>query len=185
MRYAGTRHNLGADVIELLAARHGTKLRPERGLAAVFATCRIEGKLLALAVPNTYMNESGVAVRALVRRCGIEDDLSRLVIVHDELDLPTAAVRVKVGGGVAGHNGLRSVQAHLHDANFVRVRVGIDKAAGQKTGADRVLRAPSKRERDHLDVAVEIAADAVEKILADGAVAAMNAFNARTSEPPA
>jgi PTH1 family peptidyl-tRNA hydrolase len=169
-------------VVELLAARHSVRLRPERGLAAVFATCHFGGKLLALAVPNTFMNESGVAVRGLIRRTGVEGDLTRLVIVHDELDLPTGTVRVKVGGGVAGHNGLKSVQAHLHDAGFVRVRIGIDKAPGQMAGADWVLRRPGRKEREQLDVAVEVAADAVEAILADGPDAAMNAFNGRRPE---
>jgi peptidyl-tRNA hydrolase, PTH1 family len=182
-QYAGTRHNLGAEVAELLAARYGTKLRPERGLAAVFATCDVAGKTLALAVPNTYMNESGLAVRGLVRRCGIEDGLEHLVVVHDELDLPTATVRLKVGGGVAGHNGLKSVRAHLHSDGFVRVRIGIDKAPGQMAGADWVLRRPGRKERELLDVAVEVAADAVEAILAEGPHAAMNAYNGRKPEP--
>lgn len=182
-QYAATRHNLGADTVELLANRHSARLRPEKGLAAVYATCTIGNKLLALAVPNTYMNESGLAVRGLARRAGVEDDLGKLVIVHDELDLPTGAVRVKVGGGVAGHNGLKSVQAHLHDAGFMRVRIGIDKAPGQLAGADWVLRRPGKKEREQLDVAVELAADAVEAILADGPDAAMNAFNGRRPDP--
>jgi len=169
--------------VELLAKRHSARLRPEKGLAAVYATCSVGSKLLAMAVPNTYMNESGLAVRGLVRRAGVEADIGRLVIVHDELDLPTGAVRVKVGGGVAGHNGLKSVQAHLHDAGFVRVRIGIDKAPGQMAGVDWVLRRPGKKERELLDVAVELAADAVEAIVASGADAAMNEFNGRRPDP--
>lgn len=123
------------------------------------------------------MNDSGQAVAPLVRRFGI-DDLARLVIVHDELDLPPGVVRVKAGGGLAGHNGLRSIKAHLHTDAFTRIRIGIGKPPGGKDhGVDHVLKAPSKRERVELDVAVEEAADAVEMILAEGVVAAQNRFN--------
>ena len=131
-----------------------------------------------LAFPQTYVNDSGVSVAALVRRHGI-GDLERLVVVHDELDLPTGKVKVKIGGGTAGHNGLKSIQAHLHDNGFVRVRIGVDKPPGRRQGADHVLRRPGKAEREALDVAVEIAADAVETIVAEGPAVAMNRFNTR------
>ncbi len=139
---------------------------------------RVDGRRLALAFPQTFMNESGMAVAPLVRRFGI-DDLERLVVVHDELDLPVGRVKVKVGGGLAGHNGLRSITAHLHSDAFCRVRIGIGKPPGGKErGADHVLRAPSKRESTELDVSVEEAADAVEVILLEGPAAAMSRFNA-------
>jgi peptidyl-tRNA hydrolase, PTH1 family len=174
--YAHTRHNVGADVIELLCRRHGERLKRSRERAQV-AEARLDGRRLALAVPQTYMNDSGMAVAPLVRRFGIED-LSRLVVVHDELDLPTGLLRVKAGGGLAGHNGLRSIKAHLHSDEFTRVRIGIGKPPGGKEhGADHVLRPPGRRERLELDVSVELAADAVECILADGVVAAQNRFN--------
>ncbi len=128
------------------------------------------------------MNESGAAVRPLLRRFGI-DDLSRLVVVHDELDLPPGRVKVKIGGGIAGHNGLRSIQAHLHSPDFVRVRIGIGKPPGRRSGADHVLRRPSRRDRDVLDVAVSAAADAVELIAADGVDAAMNRYNGPVGGP--
>jgi len=115
-------------------------------------------------------------VAALVRRYGV-DDVRRLVVVHDELDLPVGRVKLKIGGGTAGHNGLKSIQAHLHDAGFVRVRIGVDKPPGKRQGADHVLRRPSKADREALEVAVEIAADAVEMILTDGPEAAMNRYN--------
>jgi PTH1 family peptidyl-tRNA hydrolase len=175
--YAGTRHNVGAEVVELLAGRHGANLRKGKERSLVDEVT-VDGKRLALAIPQTYMNLSGEAVAPLVRRHGITD-LHHLVIVHDELDLPVGRIQVKVGGGLAGNNGLKSVKAHLHTDDFIRVRIGIGKPAGRKEGADHVLKKPSKAERLELDVTVVEAADAVELILADGAAAAMNRFNTR------
>jgi len=140
------------------------------------AEARVDGKRVVLAFPQTYVNDSGLSVAALVRRHSISD-LRRLVVVHDELDLPVGRVKLKIGGGTAGHNGLKSIQAHLHDNAFVRVRIGVDKPPGRRQGADHVLRRPSKAEKDALAVAVEVAADAVEAILKEGPGAAMNRFN--------
>jgi len=171
-----TRHNLGADTVELLAARHHQRLRAERGTRSVSTEVRMEGHAVVLAVPQTYMNESGLAVGALLRRYG-PVTVDRLVVVHDELDLPVGRVKVKVGGGTAGHNGLRSVHAHVHDDGYVRVRIGIGKPPGRQQGTDHVLRPPGKAERDDLAVAVEIAADAVEAIVEHGPEAAMTRVN--------
>jgi len=135
---------------------------------------------MILAIPQTYMNDSGMAVRPLVQRYLGPDPGERLVVVHDELDLPPGTVRVKAGGGTAGHNGLRSIEAHLHRRDFVRVRIGIGKPPSAARGVDHVLRRPSKAEKDLLAVSVEVAADAVEAIWADGVAAAMNRFNTRT-----
>ena len=173
--YAHSRHNAGADTVALLADRHGGQLKrgKERALTG---EVRVDGKLVALAFPQTYMNESGQSVRLLVRRYGVEDP-HRLVIVHDELDLPLGRLKVKVGGGLAGHNGLRSIKAHLHSDDFVRVRIGVGKPPSKERGADHVLRKPGKREREELDILVQEAADAVETILAEGPAVAMNRFN--------
>jgi PTH1 family peptidyl-tRNA hydrolase len=122
------------------------------------------------------MNDSGLAAQALVKRYGIED-LGELVVVHDELDLPVGRVKVKVGGGTAGHNGLKSLHAHLHDQGYVRVRIGIGKPPRSRSGADHVLRRPGSAERELLGVAVETAADAVEMIANEGVTEAMNRFN--------
>lgn len=175
--FAGTRHNLGVEVVELLARRHGGRLRSGKELA-LSGEVRIEGHLVALAFPQTYMNDSGRAVAALVRRHGVAEP-SRIVVVHDELDLPLGRLQVKEGGGIAGHNGLRSIREHLHSADFLRIRVGIGRPPGRKQGADYVLRRPAKSEREELDVMVVEAADAVEAILAGGVAAAMNTFNQR------
>jgi len=178
--YDGTRHNVGAEVIHLLAQRHGAKLRKakERAMADEVT---VAGKRLALAIPLTYMNLSGEAVGPLVRRHGIGDP-HRLVIVHDELDLPVGTLRVKVGGGLAGNNGLKSVKAHLHTDDFVRVRIGIGKPPGKAQGVDHVLKKPGKADRAELDIVVQDAADAVELILSDDADRAMNRYNTRPAE---
>jgi PTH1 family peptidyl-tRNA hydrolase len=136
----------------------------------------VDGRLVALAVPLTYYNDSGLAVTALVRRHGI-DDPERIVVVHDELDLPVGVVRVKVGGGLAGNNGLRSIKQHLHTDAFCRVRIGVGKPPGRQQGADHVLRRPGKAERTELDIAIQEAADAVEILATDGPAAAMNTVN--------
>jgi PTH1 family peptidyl-tRNA hydrolase len=180
--FAGTRHNAGADAVLELSRRNGTgRLRPVKGQRSSVEEVRIAGKRVVLAVPTTYMNESGAAVAPLVRRFGV-DDPERLVIVHDELDLPPGGFQVKSGGGLAGHNGLRSIQAHLHTEAFVRIRIGIGKPRGGP-GADHVLHRPSRGDRDQLDTTTAMAADAVEMIAASGVAAAMNRFNTKPTQP--
>lgn len=172
--YRGSRHNLGAEVVELLAKRHGGRLRKRKERALVDEVT-IDGRRVALVIPLTYVNDSGHAVGALVRRFGVDPE--QLVVVHDELDLPVAELKVKSGGGLAGHNGLRSIVAHLHTQDFQRVRIGVGKPVSKERGADHVLNRFSKRERAEVDVTVDQAADAVETIARDGVDAAMNRFN--------
>lgn len=180
MDYARTRHNVGADTVGLLAERHGGRLRVAfRNERAQTDEVRVGAARIALAIPETFYNESGVAVGALVRRHDVED-LHRLVVVHDELDLPPGRLKLKLGGGLAGNNGLRSIKAHLHTEDFARVRIGVGKPPGRQQGADHVLRRPGRAERAELDLAIEEAADAVEVIAADGIEAAMGRFNTRT-----
>ena len=162
----------------MLAERGKERLKAGKERALVAEVRTPDGKRLALAFPQTYMNDSGLAVAALVRRHGIED-LEKLVIVHDELDLPLGRLKLKLGGGLAGHNGLKSIVAHLKDDGFGRVRIGIGKPPGKQHGANHVLSAPSKKERTELEIVVQEAADAVETILSDGFAAAMNRYNAR------
>ena len=141
-------------------------------------------KRVALAFPQTYYNESGQAVAALARRHHLDDidDAERIVVVHDELDLPPGRIKVKVGGGLAGNNGLRSIKSHLHTDGFVRIRIGVGKPPGRQAGIDHVLRRPGKQERTDLDIAIQEAADAVEMIASDGVAAAMQRYNQRDSE---
>ncbi len=175
--YAGTRHNVGFMVVEVLADRHGGSLRRSRQEALV-AEVRIGGERVALAMPQTFMNESGRSVGQLARRHGI-DDPTRLVIVHDELDLAPGVLRLKAGGGLAGHNGLRSITSHLGTQDYLRVRIGVGKPPDARRGADHVLRRPGRAETTEIQIAVAEAADAVEAILADGIDEAMGRYNVR------
>jgi len=172
--YDKTRHNVGAEVVEILARRHGGKLRKQKE-RSLTDEVDVAGKRMALAIPLTYMNLSGEAVAPLVRRYGVGP--SQLVVVQDEMDFELGRLQVKDGGGLAGHNGLKSIVAHLHTQDFVRVRIGIGKPPGQRQGADHVLRRFSKAERKEIDVTLEEAADAVELILAEGVDVAMNRVN--------
>ncbi|HEX9258463.1 MAG TPA: aminoacyl-tRNA hydrolase [Acidimicrobiales bacterium] len=174
--YDRSRHNVGAEVVAELARRGGATLKRSKEKALTAEVTR-NGRRLALAFPQTYMNLSGESIALLVRRFGIEDP-EHIVVVHDELDLPPAALRVKVGGGLAGHNGLRSIKQHLHTDEFVRVRIGVGKPPSKEAGANHVLRKVPKAEREQLDVTVQEAADAVELIATDGVAAAMNRYNA-------
>ncbi len=181
--YAGTRHNVGAEVVSVLADRHGGRLKSgkERSLSA---EVRIDGKLVALAFPQTYMNLSGASVRLLVKRHGI-DDPSKLVVVYDELDLPLGRVKLKMGGGAAGHNGIKSVKEHLGGGDFGRIRIGIGRPPGTVKGGDYVLKRPGKAEQIDIDIAVQVAADAVERIVAVGFERTQNELNTDpTANPP-
>ena len=160
----------------MLAQRHGGALKRDRA-RALAGEVTIEGHRVALAWPQTYYNDSGIAVATLARRYELLEDADRIIVVHDELDLPPGRLKVKVGGGLAGNNGLRSIKAHLHTDGFVRVRIGVGKPPGREDGANHVLRRPGKAERVELDVAIEQAADAVEMIVREGVDAAMGVYN--------
>lgn len=173
--YARTRHNVGEETVTRLAAQLGDRLRAGRD-QALLSESRLGGQRVVLAFPLTFMNESGNSVGKLVRRYRL-DDLTRLVIVHDELDLPPGVVRVKAGGGLAGHNGLRSITSHVHSQDYLRVRIGVGKPPSKEQGANHVLSRLSSSERLLLDESVQRAADAVETIVTDGVEAAMRQFN--------
>jgi PTH1 family peptidyl-tRNA hydrolase len=181
--FEGTRHNVGSVAVRELARRRGLRLSPERGTWAEVAWTPLAEEdpgggagRLVLAVPTTYMNDSGLAAAALVRRYRLSDP-ARLVVVHDELDLPPGQVKLKLGGGTAGHNGLRSLQAHLHDPGYLRVRIGIGKPPHPRAGADYVLRRLAGRDAEELALASALAADAVELLVREGVAAAMTAVN--------
>jgi len=174
--YARSRHNLGAEVVAELAARHGGRLKLAKKERALTTEVTIGGRRVALAFPQTFMNDSGQSVQLLRRRYDIEDPAD-IVVVHDELDLPVGRMKLKEGGGLAGHNGLRSLKQHLHTDAFVRVRIGVGKPPSKDRGADHVLRRVSKAERTELDIKIQEGADAVEAIVTEGIAAAMTRFN--------
>ncbi len=171
VEYRETRHNVGAAIVEELAARIGASLKVEPRLRARLAETDWEGHRLVLAIPTTYMNESAAAVVPLVRRSGV-DDLHDLLVVHDELDLAPGRLQLKVGGGLAGHNGLRSIAGALGTESFSRLRVGIGKPPSKERGADWVTSRPSRTDREQLDSSVLEGADVLEEVVRDGLDAA-------------
>ena len=175
--YARTRHNVGEEAVALLAERVGVSFKAGKDKAKV-AEVTLRGRRCVLAFPLTFMNESGQAVGALTRRYGIADP-AQIIVIHDELDLPPTQVRVKVGGGLAGNNGLRSITQHLKTQDYLRVRIGIGKPPSKERGASHVLAKLPKAEREAFDVAIQIAADAVEALVAEGSDAAMRQFNVK------
>ena len=175
-RFAGTRHNVGADVVELLASQHGQTLHKTKQ-AALVAEVLLDKRRLVLAFPQTYMNKSGESVRPLVRRWNMAEQLERLVVIHDELDLPAGKIKVKHGGGLAGHNGLSSIRDHLHSAGFTRIRIGVSKPPSAPAGADYVLQRPGIAEQGLLQDAIRRSADAALALLNESLEIVMNRFN--------
>lgn len=179
-KYRRTRHNVGEEVVTLLAERRGATLKAGRDNALIAETrfgSPGADQRVAVAFPITYMNESGRAVSAMVRRFRIETP-EQIIVVQDELDLPPGALKIKQGGGLAGHNGLRSITQHLKTQDYVRVRIGVGKPDSKHVGKVHVLAPFPKRQREVVDVAIRDAADAVEMIIADGADRAMMRYNA-------
>src|SRR3954471_17841524 len=172
--YAGTRHNAGALVADILADRVGGRFKQHRARADVIET-RFGDDRVVLAKPRSYMNESGGPVVGL--REFFKLPVDRIIAVHDELDLGFGVLRLKLGGGDNGHNGLKSLRRSLGTGEFYRVRVGIGRPPGRQDPADWVLRDFSPAERKELDLIVERAADAVESLLSDGLTAAQNVYN--------
>ncbi|MGY2064508.1 aminoacyl-tRNA hydrolase [Blastococcus sp. SYSU DS0619] len=178
--YAGNRHNVGAMVVDELARRAGIRLAPGKGARAraVSGEGRLAGRRVVLAVPSTYMNESGSPVRGLLDYHKLPPE--QLVVVHDELDIPFSAVRLKRGGGEGGHNGLRSITRSTGTKEYLRVRVGIGRPPGRQDPADFVLKDFSSTERKELDLLLVEAADAAEALLAGGLEAAQNQVHPRS-----
>ena len=169
--YAGNRHNVGQMVLDELAGRVGERFTTHKAAARV-AEGRLApgGEKLILAKPNSYMNLSGGATAALLKFYSLEPD--RLIVLHDELDLPFDAVKLKLGGGHGGHNGLRDIIAAIGTGDFVRVRVGIGRPPGRQDAADYVLRDFTGAERAQLPLLIADAADATELVVREGLVAA-------------
>jgi peptidyl-tRNA hydrolase, PTH1 family len=172
--YEGNRHNCGFMVADVLAGRMGAPFKRDRSRARV-ATGRLAGYPVTLAKPQTFMNLSGGPVASLRTFYKIPAD--RIVVIHDELDIPFAAIRLKQGGGDNGHNGLRSITAALGTRDYLRVRVGIGRPPGRMDPADFVLHDFSAAERKALPDVLERCADAVEVLMQRGLAAAQNEFH--------
>lgn len=176
--YAAHRHNVGQLALDELASRIGATFKRHKTNAAV-----AEGRLgpggarLVLAKPNSFMNASGGPVSQLLRFYSLAPD--RLVVLHDELDIPFDTIKVKVGGGNGGHNGLRDIQSAIGTPGFARVRIGIGRPPGRQDPADFVLSPFAKAEREALPSLLADAADATEQLIAEGLLAAQQRFHAR------
>lgn len=173
--YDGTRHNVGFVVVDTLAARSGGRFSAHRRSGADVCETRLAGRRVVLAKPRGYMNLSGGPVAGAARFFSVAP--TDVVVVHDDLDLDFGVVRIKRGGGEGGHNGLRSISKALGTKDYLRVRFGIGRPPGRQDPADYVLKRWSASERRELDVSVELAADAVEAVLAEGLEPAQNRFH--------
>ena len=174
-KYAGNRHNVGFHVVDLLAERMGARFKAHKGRADVVEG-RLDGQRVVLAKPSSYMNLSGGPVASL--RDFFKVPAERIIVVHDELDLPFATLRLKRGGGDNGHNGLRSLTQSLGTKEYLRVRWGIGRPPGRQDPADFVLKDFTAAERKELPFLVDRAADAVEALLTTSLEAAQNTFHA-------
>lgn len=186
-RYARNRHNVGYMVVDLLASRAGARWTSHRSRALV-AEVRlgvlpggVPGPRVVLAKSTGYMNVSGGPVAALARALGIEP--SHILVVHDELDLPLGTLRLKVGGGEGGHNGLKSLSQHLGTKDYARLRLGIGRPPGQMDPADYVLRDFAKIEQPEIAVVLEEAADAVVDVVIQGLEKAQMALHTDRARP--
>ena len=176
-KYAATRHNVGQMVVDELAARRGESFREHKAGARVVETwVRPGGDKLVLAKPNSFMNVSGAPVGALARFYSVDPE--RVVLVHDELDIPFDTIKLKVGGGHGGHNGIRDVARVLTTPDFPRVRVGIGRPPGRQDPADWVLAPFGAAERPNLPILVADAADAVVQLVEEGLLAAQQKHHA-------
>lgn len=176
-RYETTRHNIGQLVVDELAARRGETFRAHKANARVVETwLRPGGPKLVLAKPNSFMNVSGGPASGLAKFYGVEAD--HVVVVHDELDIPFDTIKLKVGGGHGGHNGVRDVAKALDTPDFPRVRVGIGRPPGRQDAADWVLDPFGATERQTLGILIGDAADAVEQLVGEGLLAAQQKHHA-------
>lgn len=178
--HAGTRHNAGYWLVDRLAGRHRGSLRPHSRYHGEVGRIDLGGHEVWLLKPSTYMNRSGIAVRAVTDYLRIAP--GEVLVAHDELDLPVGAVRLKLGGGAGGHNGLKDTITHIGDA-FWRLRLGIGHPGNRAEVIDYVLRRAPAAEETLLRGAIDAAADAVPRLLADGAEKIMNTLHRREPAP--
>jgi PTH1 family peptidyl-tRNA hydrolase len=177
-RYARTRHNIGRMVVEDLAGDAGERFRKVRFLPVDAAEIHIGDQRVLLARSTRFMNESGPSYASLAKKQGVEP--SRLIAVHDELDISAGTIRVKLGGGNSGHNGVRSLDQALRTSEFLRVRVGIGRPPGRQDPADFVLQPVGSRDEADLAILVGHAADAARALVTEGLERTQDRFNRST-----
>ena len=177
--YAGTRHNIGAEAVEALAAASGAGLTRNRRAGARTAEVRLSGRPVVLAVPEGYMNTSGGPVGRTAAWYRVPPE--RLVVCHDDLDLPLGTLRVKRGGGHAGHNGLKDVDRVLGTREYLRVRLGVGRPPGSTAAAQHVLRAFGADERDVVATVLHEVGAVVASLVADGLEATQNRWHGWTA----
>lgn len=176
-KYAATRHNVGVMVVERLLDRTSASLKRHKS-GCFIAEARLGDEAVVLGRTSSYMNESGRPIRELLQWYKVPPE--KLIVVHDEIDLPFETLKIKFGGGTAGHNGLKSIVSHLGTKDFVRVRVGVGRPRGESGAAGHVLNEFSGAERKALSDYLDASADAVERILEVGLDRAMNEINTGT-----
>jgi peptidyl-tRNA hydrolase, PTH1 family len=174
--YSATRHNVGQMTLSELARRGSLTFKKHKTNSMVAeGRLTVSGPRVVLAKPNTYMNVSGGPVAQLLRFYSL--DPSRLIVVHDEIDIPFDTIKLKFGGGHGGHNGVRDIIAAIGTGDFTRVRVGVGRPQGRQDAADHVLRPFSSAERQTLPNLLSDAADAVEHVVTDGLTSAQQKFH--------
>ena len=177
-KYAATRHNVGQMVIDELVRRHNVKLSSHKSrthIAAFKLGVGLDAHPVIVAKSHSFMNETGGPIKALANFYSVEPQ--KIIALHDELDIPFQAIRIKYGGGDNGHNGLKSVTSGLSSSDYYRIRLGIGRPIGEQDPADFVLKAFSAAERKDLDLFLQRGIDAIELLITQGIEKAQNSFN--------
>jgi peptidyl-tRNA hydrolase, PTH1 family len=175
--YGGTRHNVGADAVRLLARREHAELARNKRVRCEVAQTDLGGARLVLALPSGYMNRSGDPVQSAAAWFKVPAE--RIIVCHDDLDVPVGGLRLKRGGGNAGHRGLKDLDRALGTRDYLRVRIGVGRPPGRMPAKDYVLRRFSPAEREEVDVTLAEVGDAIEQLVVEGLEPAQNRYHAR------
>lgn len=170
-QYAHTRHNVGFDVLDIFARHHCVRIL-SRQCHALVGSFEHYGEQILLVKPQTFMNDSGLAVGEVLRKHHLKPD--DLFVIYDDLDLPLGKIRIRMKGSSGGHKGMNSIISHIHSSDFPRMRIGIGRGGAV---INHVLSRFSRKDREIMDVTLTQAADALDSILEDGIEAAMNVYN--------
>jgi len=177
-QYENTRHNVGFKAVAKLAKHLKAELSFKANLDSLSCKSNISGSDVVLLLPQTYMNNSGQAVSLAMKKYNIKPE--KLIVVHDEIDLQPGTVKIKNGGGSAGHNGIRSIISSIGSGGFIRIRIGVGKPEREsQTGAEYVLSNITGKDKKEIGHCIDSACDAVVSIITEGIVSAMNVFNKR------